>query len=344
MRVLHVLASNKYSGAENVVCQIIDAFKNEVEMAYCSLNGEIRNTLTEKQVQFCPMSKFSLKELKRVVDEFTPDIIHAHDVKASIIASRLHKNYKIVSHIHGNDKRNMGKITLKSLIYKMCLKNIDKVLLVSKSCLDEFYFKKSLENKCEILYNVINVENLYKTIENEKVAYDYDICYLGRLAEVKNPLRTLKIMKSCVDFNRNIKCALIGDGELMDSCQQYIVENKLEKNIELLGFQSCPHKFVKDAKVLLMSSINEGTPMCALEALALGVPLVSTKTDGMVDLIENDKNGYLYDEDDQAIKFITKLIDDKNMQQVIRKNCLEFSSNYNDIEKYKDKLKKIYTE
>ena len=52
MKVLHLLASNKYSGAENVVCQIISMFKDEVEMVYCSPNGEIENTLRDKKIKF----------------------------------------------------------------------------------------------------------------------------------------------------------------------------------------------------------------------------------------------------------------------------------------------------
>ena len=47
MKVLHILASNRFSGAENVVCQIVDMFKGEIEMAYCSPDGDIRNSLKE---------------------------------------------------------------------------------------------------------------------------------------------------------------------------------------------------------------------------------------------------------------------------------------------------------
>ena len=50
MKVLHLLASNKYSGAENVVCQIIKMFSHDVEMAYCSLNGPIEQTLKDKNI------------------------------------------------------------------------------------------------------------------------------------------------------------------------------------------------------------------------------------------------------------------------------------------------------
>ena len=45
MKVLHLLASNKYSGAENMVCQIINLFSGEIEMLYCSPKGEIEQSL-----------------------------------------------------------------------------------------------------------------------------------------------------------------------------------------------------------------------------------------------------------------------------------------------------------
>lgn len=44
--------------------------------------------------------------------------------------------------------------------------------------------------------------------------------------------------------------------------------------------------------MMIMTSLWEGTPMCALEALAMGIPIVSTPVDGLCDLIENGKNGF----------------------------------------------------
>ena len=52
MKVLHLLASNKYSGAENVVCQIIKMFNNSVEMVYCSVDGPIAQTLKDKGIKW----------------------------------------------------------------------------------------------------------------------------------------------------------------------------------------------------------------------------------------------------------------------------------------------------
>ena len=53
MRIIHLLQSSKFSGAENVVCQIISMMENDdVEMAYCSCDGQIREALSERNIKF----------------------------------------------------------------------------------------------------------------------------------------------------------------------------------------------------------------------------------------------------------------------------------------------------
>ncbi|MBO5955121.1 MAG: glycosyltransferase [Clostridia bacterium] len=344
MRVLHVLASNKYSGAENVVCQIIDAFKNEVEMAYCSLDGEIRNTLTEKQVQFCPMSKFSLKELKRVVNEFKPDIIHAHDLKAITLVSLLNKKIKKVGHVHVNDKEKMSKISLKSVVLKLISSKFSHLFWVSNSCLDEYKFKKSLQHKSSVLYNIINEEKLIDLANKDKNNYDYDIIYLGRLSYQKHPQRLIEIAKALKEKQPNFKMAIIGSGDMEEEIKQLIVSYGLENNVFCLGFMRNAYKLLNQAKLMLMTSRFEGTPMVALEALSLGVPIVTTKTDGMMDLITHSENGYLYDDNQEAVEFISNLISNNDLQKNLSENSSKFSKRYNDIEQYKQKLKKIYKE
>ena len=115
MKVLHILSSNRYSGAENVVCQIIDMFRGEIEMAYCSPDGDIANSLKERNVKFFPLKKLNRKELMRVVKEYQPDIIHGHDLKAVVNVSLLPNKYEKVAHIHVNDKKRLGKLSLKSV-------------------------------------------------------------------------------------------------------------------------------------------------------------------------------------------------------------------------------------
>ena len=89
MKILHVLNSNRFSGAENVVCQIVEMFRSDtdVEMVYCSPDGQIREALAERDVEFAPIKEMTVQEIKRVVREQQPDVIHSHDMRAGFISA-----------------------------------------------------------------------------------------------------------------------------------------------------------------------------------------------------------------------------------------------------------------
>ena len=92
MKVMHVLNSRIYSGAEKVVCQIIKSFRDDagMEMVYCSPESDIvRQMLSEQDVTYLPMETMSAKELRRVIAEQKPDLIHAHDMRASFFPSLM---------------------------------------------------------------------------------------------------------------------------------------------------------------------------------------------------------------------------------------------------------------
>ena len=106
MKVLHLLNSNKYSGAENVVCQIFGMMQDEpsVEMLYCSPDGPIREALEERRIPFSAVNCLSISEVKRIIRQFQPDIIHAHDFTAGIISSLAAGSIPVINHLHNNPR------------------------------------------------------------------------------------------------------------------------------------------------------------------------------------------------------------------------------------------------
>ena len=82
--------------------------------------------------------------------------------------------------------------------------------------------------------------------------------------------------------------------------------------------------------------------MCALEAMALGVPIVSTPVDGLKDLIVNDETGYLFDDDMALVESIVKIVEDKALSDKLSQNALAKARKFNDINVYKEALKKQY--
>ena len=91
-----------------------------------------------------------------------------------------------------------------------------------------------------------------------------------------------------------------------------------------------------------MTSLWEGTPMCALEAMALGVPIVSTPTDGLNDLIVHGKTGYLSDNNAELSQFIVKLASDDKTLNTMRIESKHKASIFNNIKKYSTEILKAY--
>ncbi len=104
--------------------------------------------------------------------------------------------------------------------------------------------------------------------------------------------------------------AVIGTGGLNDEVTAYAGENNLLNNIDFLGFIYNSYKILTDSRVMIVTSRYEGLPMCAVETVALGVPVVITPTDGLKELIEDGSNGFLsYDKDKYAEKILCVLKD-----------------------------------
>ena len=141
MRILHVWASNRYSGAENVVCQIMGMFSQDedVEMAYCSPDGQIREMLLERGYVYYPLKQLIGKELKRVLKEYKPDVIHAHDMRASFVVAKTTKKIPFISHIHNNAFNSRG-VSLKSIAYLLAGVRAKHIFWVSESSFKGYKF------------------------------------------------------------------------------------------------------------------------------------------------------------------------------------------------------------
>lgn len=342
MKVLHILNSNRFSGAENVVCQIINLFKNDndVEMLYVSPDGPIRESLKERNIDFVALPKMSVSAVRKMIKTEKPDIVYAHDMKASVCAALACGKIPLVLHIHNNafDSR---KISLKSLAFRIAGKKAKHIFWVSQTALEGYRFHKRFENKSSVLYNIVDVEALKARMDLDRHDYDYDMVYVGRLTVPKNPIRLMNVCRLLREKLPNVKIAIVGTGEMDEKVRNKANEFGLNDNVSFLGYQSNPLKILHDGKVMIMTSLWEGTPMCALEAMSLGVPIVSTPTDGLVYLLEGSECGYLSDKDEELADFAAKIIADKDLHDRLSENAESKARKINDTKAYKEKIQSV---
>ncbi len=341
MRVLHVLSTNRMSGAENVAADICMMFDGEIEMAYCSPRGSIENDLNDRKVKFLPIEKLTYSELKKIVKQYKPDVIHAHDVRASIWASLFYRKSRIISHIHGNSYE-MRKLSLKSVLYAIFSFFFDKVLVVSESCYNDYIFKRAISSKYLYLRNIIYPKRIELLKEYDKNRYDVDFVYIGRIAYPKNPRRVAAVASMVLEKIPEIKFGVIGDGDLKHEMVDVFKSANLLDRVEFYGWLKYPYKALENSKCILMCSLYEGLPISVIEALALGVPVLSTPVDGLVSIIRNRHNGLLADNDQELVNFAIELMTNGKIYSNMSKNCKESFYEINNVSTYKQQLINIY--
>jgi len=341
MKILHILSTNKLSGAENVVADICMMFEGIYEMAYCSVVGPIKQSLEDRGVEYIPIEKMSIFQIRKVIKEYKPDIIHAHDVRATVIATFVSGNIPVISHLHVNHE-NMRKVSLKSIFYLISSKKVEKIIIVSDSCINDYYFRNLIKNKTIKLKNIIYLQRIKMLTDKDDNEYNFDFVFLGRLSYAKNPQRVAKVATNILKRCSDAKFGVIGEGELREEMENIFKDEGVIDRVIFTGHLPYPYKALEKAKCMLMCSRYEGLPIAALEAMALGVPIVSTPVDGMREIIINYDTGFLSSKDEELANSVVRILSDEELYKSMSSLSRKRFQYLNDENYYKEKLKSIY--
>jgi len=238
---------------------------------------------------------------------------------------------------------------LKTKFSKMwlgCFKSC-KALIVQSEDQKEF-FDNATQRKATIIPNPI--DNAY--VQNKKVNYDsnsHKIVAAGRLSEQKNYKMMIDAVSEVSKKYTDVTLDIYGVGELEQSLNDYIRELGIENVVKLKGRSSELYNVYKGVDLYLMTSDYEGMPNALAEAMAIGLPCISTdcKT-GPRDLIDDGKNGYLVPCGDikalaQKIELVFSMSEDENrtLGQQARKKIVEFCGEENSLNKLTSLIDKI---
>ncbi|MBX4190286.1 glycosyltransferase family 4 protein [Candidatus Parcubacteria bacterium] len=129
---------------------------------------------------------------------------------------------------------------------------------------------------------------------DQSIEKKYDLVFAARLEENKGILNLVKAVKILKHKHPKISLLVIGSGPLKGELQVFVREHRLEDNIHFSGWLETSNDVARayqSARVFVNPSLNEGGPRVALEAMACGVPIITTHVGIMEDIIEDNKNG-----------------------------------------------------
>lgn len=215
-----------------------------------------------------------------------------------VVANRNDPRYVWGDVVHRN---------LRALAYRKAVGNL------SQTENNKNYFKGSLLEKGHVIYNPIFLPKVYvgKAINAEK---KNRIVSVARITKQKNPEMLIRAFKKFHAKHPDYVLTMYGDGEDRSYVLDLIDQEGLSSCITLPGAKNNIWDEILDAKCFVMTSWYEGMPNALLEAMCLGLPCVSTKVSGAVDLIENGENGILVDldNDEDFSEAMCRIVEDKD--------------------------------
>lgn len=186
------------------------------------------------------------------------------------------KNARYVKYVHGDPGTN-PVYRQEAAEKKALLERYHRIVCVSRAAWEHFREISGMTKHVELHYNPIDSDQVRRLAQQE-VALPKDaplICAVGRLSEEKGFERLLVIHKRLLDEGIRHNLVIVGDGPDRDFLRRLVRALGVEDSVILAGYQSNPYPYMKQSKFLVSSSFTEGLPVISMEALSLGVPMVS---------------------------------------------------------------------
>ena len=234
---------------------------------------------------------------------------------------------KLVITVHGGDVLSLnGKYMRK--VKRFTLRHADIIYVNSSvtkaACLQLF----ERDYQLIPMGTDINYFQSAKPSQELKKQYnlnDFTILFTGRLTEAKGVIYLLKALVSLQKSKRNFKALIAGTGPLAGKLHEFINDNSLQENVTMLGWVDASEipTYYKTADVFVGPSIFEAQGLVFIEALAAGLPVITTDQGGMSDFIKNGENGFMVPpKDPKALyEILAKLYDDRTLLKKISKHA-----------------------
>lgn len=194
------------------------------------------------------------------------------------------------------------------------------------------------KNKIKVIYNPIDLQKI-TNLCHDNVDQEYDIVNVGRLTKQKGQEYLIKALR----YIEGAKLVILGEGEEEKNLKKLVKRLNLEERVCFLGWQKNPFKYIAKAKVFVLSSLWEGLPNTLIEAMACGVPVVSTDCpSGPDEIISNNENGILIPLDDEKALALatTKILKDRVFAKKISINAKKRAQDFS-LGKIIDQYEKI---
>ena len=295
----------------------------EADMSYfAAQHGVEPLIMTEMSREISPRDVVTIWKLFRLLRRVRPDIVHTHTAKAGTVgrvAGFLYRwltpgvRCRFVHTYHGHIFHSYyGRLkTRLFLLIEQTLARFatDRIIVISPQQYEEIHqqFGVGRAEQFAVIrlgldLRVFDEAPTRRRIVRREISVDETtilVGIVGRLAEIKNHdmfLRAAALFQEKYGTMADVRFVVIGDGHLRGTLEQQARALGLEERVIWLGSRQDAENFYPALDIVALTSHNEGTPLTLIEAMANGLPVISAKVGGVVDLL-----GVTHSEDKFAV-------------------------------------------
>jgi glycosyltransferase involved in cell wall biosynthesis len=372
IKIVHIITKLELGGAqENTLYTVEHLDKEKFDVVRVSGSGGM---LYEMAIKL-NIQTFFIKELRREISPFNyliaifkiflllkkikPDIIHTHSSKAGIIgrmAGFLADVKKVIHTYHGFGFNDFQKFYIRwfyIFLERLCSYFTDFTIFVSKSNLETAIRYKIVRGE---RYRVIRSGIKLTRFKKEKdYGYikklgiekkDSMIIYtVANLKPQKNPDDFIRIANNLIKENSDVYFIYGGGGSNIDIYRKKVEELKISDRCIFTGWIEDSSNLHLSGDIFISTSLWEGLPRSLVEAMASGSVPLCYKTDGVNDIINDRKNGFLVEQKDFEMisVLIKKLINNKILFDSIKDNVIKTDLSEFDINFMVAEQEKLYS-
>lgn len=267
-------------------------------------------------------------KLGEVLKRLKPDIIHAHNIKKAYVylAAKKANVKRIVYTVHNmawQEQGFAGGLFSYIMFHTGCMVPVGLSPKVTESIKQRYHLKS-----VPTVYNGTDLSRF--SVKTEYTLHaEPSVLNVARLDAQKNHKRLIESFAIVSRQFPDAKLVIVGDGELQEALENQTKEAGLSEKVLFEGLQDDIPKYIKDADVFCLSSDFEGMPMTLIEAMAAGMPIVSTNVGGVPDMLTNERSAILTGLDAAELAdAVIRLLSNKDLRERIGKNAFKASQRF----------------
>lgn len=318
MRVLHLIGGGDIGGAKSHVLSLVNELSKHIDIKLISFRtGVFADEACELGINIDVVKTGTIfsdvKKVLEIIKTEKYELIHSHGAKANMVAVAVKKitGLPVVTTVHSDYRldylQNIFKMFSFGLVNTLALRCINYYIGVSKNFKDMLIERRFNPQNIFTVYNGINFENKALRLTKEQFLTKYNLNFgkddvligiLARLHPVKGISTFLQAAAEVVKQVPTVRFLIAGDGEERKALEKKCAALGLVNNVFFLGFINEPLEFVNAIDVNVLTSLSESFPYSILEGTLFKKATVSSNVGGISDLIDNNRNGFLFEPKD----------------------------------------------